>query len=156
MSGSLTVDALWTLLAERRGSVLATVRRNGRPQLSNISYTYDPRTGVARFLAAGFRAKAVNLRRDPRASLHVTSADFRTWAVAEGTVEISPVAEEPGDPVWQEILEIYDIFGLESTPEELERLPIVDRAVFRVKIERIYGGEASKALGVSSDAAARA
>ena len=34
----LTTDALWDLLATRGKGVLATIKRDGRPQLSNISY----------------------------------------------------------------------------------------------------------------------
>ena len=37
----LTTDALWELLANRGKGVLATIKRDGRPQLSNISYTWD-------------------------------------------------------------------------------------------------------------------
>jgi hypothetical protein len=37
------------------------------------------------------------LRRDPRASFHVSSRDFWTYAVAEGIADLSPVAGDPGD-----------------------------------------------------------
>ena len=153
MSDTLTLDLLWNLFETRREGVLATIRRNGRPQLSNIGYVYDPETRIARFIAAEFRAKTRNLIRDPRASLHVTSETFRTWVVAEGTVSISTPAVGPGESVYEEILDFYRALGSPTTPEHLEAYPIVDRAIIRLDVERIYGGEGSKALGINSDAA---
>ncbi len=81
------------LTANKKG-VLLTIRGNGRPQASNIVYTYAD--GVARISVTAGRAKTRNLARDPRASLHVTSSDFWAFVVAEGDVELSDVTEEPG------------------------------------------------------------
>ncbi len=158
MSDTLTLPILWRLLETRGEGVLATIRSNGRPQLSNIGYVYDPELRVARFIAADFRAKTRNLRRDPRASLHVTSPDFRTWVVAEGEVTISEPAVGPGEEVYDEILtEFYEAIGAPATPEHLEAYPIIGRSILRLRVERIYGGEGSKALGINSnDEAVRA
>lgn len=78
----LTTDALWQLLETQGKGVLATIKRDGRPQLSNISYSYDPQTRVLTTQAATFRAKTRNLQRDARASVHVSSPDFLLWLVA--------------------------------------------------------------------------
>jgi PPOX class probable F420-dependent enzyme len=150
----LTVEALWSLLAERHNGILATIKRDGRPQLSNISYDYDAEHRIARMLAASFRAKTRNLQRDPRASLHVSNPGFTLWLVAEGTVEISDPARSINDAVGQEILAMSESerVGLTETEraEHIERYPVVDRQIIRMHIDRIYGGNASKALGVSS------
>ena len=53
------------------------------------------------------RAKTANLRRDPRASLHVTSDDFWSYVVLDGTVALSPVAASADDPVVEELIEMY-------------------------------------------------
>ena len=53
------------------------------------------------------RAKTDNLRRDPRASLHVTSPDFWSFVVLDGTVALSPVAARSDDPVVGELVEMY-------------------------------------------------
>ncbi len=151
MSDTLTLPVLWNLLAERGEGVLATIRRSGRPQLSNVGYSYDPETRVAQTLAASFRAKTINLLRDPRASLHVTSPDFRTWVVAEGEATVSSPAVGPGEAVYEEVLDWYRVKGLPTTPEHLALYPIVDRAIIRINVDRIYGGEGSKALGINSD-----
>jgi PPOX class probable F420-dependent enzyme len=53
------------------------------------------------------RAKTKNLRRDPRASLHVARDDFYAYAVLEGDAELSPVAASPDDPTVEELVEQY-------------------------------------------------
>jgi len=55
--------------AQRQG-VLTTIRRDGRPQMSNIVYAIDD-AGTARISVTASRAKTKNLQRDPRAALYV-------------------------------------------------------------------------------------
>ena len=64
-----------TLIAESRLGVLATIKSNGLPQLSPVTPFYDEDAGVIYVSMTEGRAKSANLRRDPRASLEVTSAD---------------------------------------------------------------------------------
>jgi hypothetical protein len=60
------------------------------------------------------RAKTRNLRRDPRATLHVNTADMSAWAAIETTGELSPVTREPGDATGRALGELYrDIAGHE-------------------------------------------
>ncbi len=73
------------LLAESRLGVLATIKADGRPQLSPVTPAYDPESGVLRVSTREGLAKTANLRRDPRAALEVTAPDGRSWATAEGT-----------------------------------------------------------------------
>lgn len=60
-------DAFKALLAERSGGrgVLVTLKRDGRPQLSNVGYSYDPDTETIRIATTDDRAKTRNARRDP-------------------------------------------------------------------------------------------
>ena len=37
--------ALLALLSDHDRGVLATLKRDGRPQMSNVNYAYDPGTG---------------------------------------------------------------------------------------------------------------
>ena len=53
------------------------------------------------------RAKTKNLRRDPRASLHVTRDDFYAYVVLDGDVALSPVTRAADDPVVDELVEMY-------------------------------------------------
>src|SRR4051794_33420667 len=96
---------LLAFVAENRRGVLATLRRDGRPQLSNVGYAWD--SGIARISVTADRAKTRNLQRDPRTSLHVTSPDFWTWVVVEGTAELAPIATDSHDATVEELVDYY-------------------------------------------------
>src|SRR5688500_7730037 len=93
--------------AHRRG-VLVTLKRDGRPQLSNVAYALGT-DGVVRISITEDRAKTKNLRRDPRASLHVARDDFYAYVVLEGEAELSPVASAPDDATVDELVEQYKV-----------------------------------------------
>ena len=151
----LTTDALWNLLATQRKGVLATIKRDGRPQLSNISYQYDPVTRELTTSAATFRAKTKNLERDPRASLHVTSDDFLLWLVAEGTATLGEPIRSHDEPAAQVriagIRETHPEWSDDDLAAHLEAYPIIDRLTITMRVDRIYGGNSSSALGIADD-----
>ncbi|WP_174183524.1 PPOX class F420-dependent oxidoreductase [Nocardia barduliensis] len=89
-----------------RRSVLTTIRRNGRPQLSNVLHVVGA-DGRIRISITADRAKYHNLVRDPWAALHVTREDFFAYAVLEGTVELTPVAAAPDDPTVDALVDYY-------------------------------------------------
>ncbi|WP_330233347.1 PPOX class F420-dependent oxidoreductase [Nocardia sp. NBC_00508] len=91
---------------DHRRSVLATIRRNGRPQLSNVLHVVGA-DGRIRISVTADRAKYHNLVRDPWAALHVTRDDFFAYAVLEGTVELTPVAAAPDDPTVDALVDYY-------------------------------------------------
>lgn len=128
------------LSSEHRG-VLATLKRDGRPQLSNVSYTYDEQTEVIRVSVTDQRAKTRNLRRDPRASFLVTTPDLGAYVVAEGTAELSPVAAEADDETVRELIEVYRaIAGEHPNWDEYRAVMVADRRlVIRLPVERVYG-----------------
>ncbi|MGA3151503.1 MAG: PPOX class F420-dependent oxidoreductase [Streptosporangiaceae bacterium] len=103
-------DKLLGLVASHQQGVLATVAADGRPQLSNVLYVWDAGHRTARISTTADRAKARNLRRDPRAALHVSGRHFWQFAVAEGPVTLSDVAAEPGDAATRELLELHGAF----------------------------------------------
>jgi PPOX class probable F420-dependent enzyme len=100
----------------RHQGVLVTIRRDGRPQLSNISYLMEP-DGSTRISVTQDRAKTKNLRRDHRAELYVVGDTFWQYAVLDGTVQLSPPAAEPGDDVVGELVEIYREIRGEDHPD---------------------------------------
>ncbi|MBF6297880.1 PPOX class F420-dependent oxidoreductase [Nocardia amamiensis] len=91
---------------EHRRSVLTTMRRNGRPQLSNVLHVVGA-DGRIRISITADRAKYHNLVRDPWAALHVTRDDFFAYAVLEGTVELTPVAAAPDDRTVDALVDYY-------------------------------------------------
>ncbi|GAA3123460.1 PPOX class F420-dependent oxidoreductase [Streptomyces rameus] len=134
-------DALLGLISEGHGGVLVTLRRDGRPQLSNVSHAYYPDERIIRISVTDDRAKTRNLRRDPRASYHVTSADRWAYAVAEGTAELTPVAADPHDETVEELVRLYrDILGEHPDWDEYRAAMVRDRRlVVRLRVERAYG-----------------
>lgn len=112
----LTADQARDFLAEHRRGTLATIKSSdGRPQISNIAYaTLGETVGIS--VTTG-RAKVANVRRDPRVSLHVSSADFWTYVVAEGDAELSPPAREAGDATCRRLLDIYEVAAGKPHPD---------------------------------------
>ncbi|MEU2092568.1 PPOX class F420-dependent oxidoreductase [Nocardia beijingensis] len=91
---------------DHRRSVLTTIRRSGRPQLSNVLHVVGA-DGRIRISITADRAKYHNLVRDPWAALHITRDDFFAYAVLEGTVELTPVAAAPDDPTVDALVDYY-------------------------------------------------
>jgi len=140
-------DALVDLLASRHAGVLATIKSDGRPQLSNISYAFEPadasapRIGEIRISITATRAKYRNLQRDPRASLHVSAPDFWSYTVAEGLAELSPVAADPDDDTVEALVALYrDLQGEHPDWQEYRQAMVSDqRVLLRLAVGRVYG-----------------
>jgi len=133
------------LIAGGNHGVLTTIKTDGRPQLSNISYHYYPgpdgEFGTIKVSITADRAKYRNLLRDPRASLHVSSADFWAYTVAEATAELSPVAAEQADATVDELVELFtDVQGEHPDWDDYRRAMVADqRVVLRLPVSRVYG-----------------
>lgn len=125
---------------DRRQGVLATIGRDGRPQLSNILYLMDE-SGTATISTTDDRAKVKNLDRDPRASLYVLGESFWAWVVLEGTAELSPVAARTDDEVVEELVTYYRQAQGEHPDWDEYRQSMVDdrRLLVRLVPERAYG-----------------
>ncbi|MGQ4477699.1 PPOX class F420-dependent oxidoreductase [Streptomyces sp. SAS_276] len=133
--------ALLRLLSEGHGGVLVTLKSDGRPQLSNVSHAYYPDERIIRVSITDDRAKTRNLRRDPRASYHVTSADRWAYTVAEGTADLTPVAADPDDDTVEELIRLYrDVLGEHPDWDDYRQAMVRDqRLVLRLRVERAYG-----------------
>ncbi|MFK4149807.1 TIGR03618 family F420-dependent PPOX class oxidoreductase [Streptomyces sp. NPDC004065] len=134
-------EALLSLLGEVHGGVLVTLKRDGRPQLSNVSHAFYPDERVIRVSVTDDRAKTRNARRDPRVSYHVTTPDRRAYTVAEGTAELSPVAAGPHDDTVEELIRLYrDVIGEHPDWDDFRAAMVRDRRlVLRLRVERAYG-----------------
>ena len=129
------------LLAEGGVGVLATIKSSGLPQLSPVTPFYDRDAGTIYVSMAEGRAKTANLRRDARASLHVTRDDFYAYAVVEGMATLLPVATDPHDATADALVEYYRQVAGEHDDWEEYRQAMVDdgRLIIELPIERIYG-----------------
>jgi PPOX class probable F420-dependent enzyme len=128
-------------VAEHRWGVLATLKRDGRPQLSNVGYSYDREEQLFRVSVTDDRAKTRNLRADPRVTLHVASRDFWTWVAVEGTAELTPVAADPHDATVEELIAYYrGNSGEHDNWDEYRAAMVKDRRlVVRFRPDHVYG-----------------
>ncbi|MEW2432029.1 PPOX class F420-dependent oxidoreductase [Micromonospora sp. NPDC047644] len=141
MPDDRTQQALTDLVADRSMGVLATIKRDGRPQLSTVLYSFDRDAGLIRVSVTEGRAKTANLRRDPRASFHVSSADGWAYAVVDGRAELTPPATELHDETVEELVALYRGLSGEHPDWDEYRQAMVDegRIVLRLHVERLYG-----------------
>ena len=138
----MTTDArMLGFLAENKWGVLATIKHDGRPQLSNVGYAYDSEQQLFRVSVTDSRAKTRNLRTDPRVTLHVASKDFWTWVAVEGTAVLTPVAADPHDGTVEELVAYYrGINGEHPDWDEYRAAMVTDRRrVVRFRPEHAYG-----------------
>ncbi|GAA1508607.1 PPOX class F420-dependent oxidoreductase [Streptomyces synnematoformans] len=129
------------LLAESRLGVLATLKRDGRPQLSPVMPFYDPDAGVIHVSVTEGRAKTANLRRDARAALEVTAPDGRSWATAEGTATLTGPGTDPHGPEVGALVDYYRAAAGEHPDwDEYRAVMVADRRVLMtMTVDHVYG-----------------
>ena len=132
---------LLAFVADHSWGVLAAVKSNGRPHLSNVGYAYDRGDELIRVSVTADRVKTRNLQADPRVTLHVASQDFWTWVAVEGTAELTPVAADPQDGTVEELITYYrGISGEHENWDDYRAAMVADRRlVVRFRPERTYG-----------------
>lgn len=108
----MELDAALEWAQSRQHAVLITLRRDGRPQSSDIVYDY--RDGVFAISVTSDRAKTANMRRDPRVVLHLTERDSWSYVSFDGLVELSPVTTSPDDAASDALVEYYE--GVSGAP----------------------------------------
>ena len=135
-----TIDSALAFVREHQRGVLITLKRDGRPQSSNIAYTVGD-DGVIRISVTDDRAKTANLRRDPRASLHVNSDDFWAYAVIEADVSLMPVAADPHDPTVEALIDYYRTLSGEHDDWDDYRRAMIDdgRLILELRPTHAYG-----------------
>ncbi|MGW5451879.1 PPOX class F420-dependent oxidoreductase [Nocardia sp. NPDC003979] len=131
------------LLAEAKIGVLATIKADGRPQLSPVTPYYDREAGVIYVSMTEGRAKTANLRRDPRAALEVGSADGWSWATAEGTVQLTGPGTDPNGPEVEALVAYYRAAAGEHPDwDEYREVMVSDRRVLMtMTVEHVYGAK---------------
>lgn len=134
-------DALQTLIADSRMASLATIKRDGRPQLSNVLYLYDGKRNMCTVSVTADRAKTHNLHRDPRASLIVNGKNGWQYAVAEADAELMPVCADPQDASVEELVDLYRALQGEHDDWDDYRAAMVHerRLPLRLHITHLYG-----------------
>ena len=125
---------------DKRDTVLVTLRRDGRPQLSNI-WSKVGDDGIIRISATADRAKTQNAVRNPQVSLYATAEGFRSYVVIDGTASITPEAADPHDATVEALLTLYKSFGVEHPNWDDYRAAMVSerRVVISITPTHAYG-----------------
>lgn len=131
----------YTLLAESRLGILATLKTDGRPQLSPVRPHYDRSDSIVQISTREGLAKTANLRRDPRAALEVTRSDGWAWATAEGTVTLIGPGDTPHGPEVQALVDHYRAAAGEHPDWDEYRQAMVEdrRVLITLAVEHVYG-----------------
>ena len=122
-------------VAKNHKGVLATIKRDGRPHLSNISYAVD-HDGRVKISTTRDRAKTRHLRRDPRAVLAVQGENWFEYLSVEATAEI-----EDGPNTLADLRRVYELVRGEPHPnwaEFDEAMVREGRVILALTIERMY------------------
>ena len=95
--------------------VLITLRKDGRPQSSDIAYAVIE--GKFCISVTRRRAKTINLLRDNRAVLHITSRDTWSYVSFDGSAEITETAKVPSDNVCLELANVFTTIQKKDHPD---------------------------------------
>lgn len=132
---------LLQIVADGGLGVLATIRKDGRPQLSSVGYAYDPEQELLRVSVTATRAKTHNVMRDPRAAMHVQGASRWAYAVVDGPVTLSEVTRDADDDAMAELVDLYRTQAGEHPdwPDFHRAMIAEQRLVLRLRVRSLYG-----------------
>jgi PPOX class probable F420-dependent enzyme len=121
-------------LSTHKQGILATIRKDGRPQLSNVLFVYVD--GEINVSITETRAKYHNLVRDPRVTLLALGDNFYQYVVVDGAASFTHLPEA------LELLRRYYRLasgGEHPNWEEYDQAMQNDRRVLlHIAIERMY------------------
>lgn len=130
----MDLDSAREFVATNNHAVLATTRRDGRPQLSPVTVGLDS-AGRVIISTRESAVKVVNLRRDPYASLAVFPDQFYgEWVQVEGPVEVVELPE-----ALELLVDYYQRVSGEHPDWAEYRAAMVEqhRVLVRMSIERV-------------------
>jgi len=129
----MDVAAALDFVREHHHGVLATMRRDGRPQMSPIAASVDA-DGRGAISSPETAIKVKNLRRDPRASLCAfNDGFFGDWVQLDGTAEILSLPD-----AMEHLVEYYRSLSGEHPDWDDYRAAMErdQRLLIRIRVER--------------------
>jgi PPOX class probable F420-dependent enzyme len=114
--------------------VLATLKRDGMPQLSPVAYLLDD-DGEVKISVTHDRAKTRNIRREPRVAMSVVGENWYEYVVVEGRARI---VEDDPVPLLRHVYRGVRGEGHPDWREFDEAMVRDDRVVLVIAIDRVY------------------
>lgn len=111
----MDLDAAIAWASTRKHATLITIRRDGRPQSSDIVYGVED--GVFLISVTDDRAKTINMRRDPRVVLHVSEPASWSYLSLDGTVELTDVTVRPEDATNDALVSYFENVAGKAHPD---------------------------------------
>lgn len=136
----LSDDEITKFLGEHRFGTLGTVKKDGHPHLTTMIYHWDPETRTVGFSSTDDRLKVRQLRANPKAAFHVSSADHWTFVYVEGEAEIVGPTTVPGDEVGRALLALLPEEAAPEDPDQWLAQQVAEkRVLIRLKAARLFG-----------------
>ncbi len=114
----MNLDTALVWASERKLGTLITIRRDGRPQSSDVSYTVVDGKFVVSLTET--RAKTKNIRVDNRVVLHISQPKMHWYVSFDGTAELSPPAQALGDSTNTALMAYYEAVAGKPHPDWTE------------------------------------
>ena len=126
-------EQLEAILSQKRNAVVATIKKDGSPQVTPVSFTWDGE--VLRFSTTKGRAKYFNLRRDARVTVLIDSP--QGYAVLYGRAEM----DDNPQSILERIRAIRRKYQGDEKADALtwEELARDQRVLITLRPERILG-----------------
>ena len=137
---ALDIDHALDWAGGRRTGVLITLRKDGRPQSSDVAYAVVD--GAITVSLTATRAKTANMRRDPRIVFHVTEPGAWSYVAFDGVADLGPVTTDPADAAADDLAALYRTISGDDHPDWDEfRQAMIDeqRQVLRLRPTSVVG-----------------
>jgi len=99
--------------ADVQGGTIITIRKDGRPQSSDVHHAVAGDTIT--FSVLPTRAKVYNIERDDRVVYHVSHEG--SYLSFDGTATVSPIADETHGPAMDTLIESYRAAAKKEHPD---------------------------------------
>lgn len=121
----MNLDHAVSWATRRKHGTLITLRADGRAQTSDIVYRFVDGTFVISITEE--RSKTKNMRRDPRAVLHISEPTTWSYVSIDGTVNLSEVTTDPTDDTSDALVDYYrNVAGSEHEDWPTYRQAMID------------------------------
>ena len=108
----MDIDTAIDWASQRTIGTLITIRRDGRPQSSDVAYWIKDGEVVVSLTES--RAKTRNIAADARVVIHISEPSTMSYVSLDGTATLSTTTTRPGDATSDALVEYFE--GVSGQP----------------------------------------